>query len=175
VLALLVIIKVARELIGAGLQQLIFGVIALLELNGHVPLVMLWALLFFAVFLEIPKLRDEILNVNCLYIGRPQIFQVFSLLPQVVLEDSPLWEVVLVQRLELLFGLDFGVETPHLSVEYLLSHLLDVFFELLNLMAVELVNILKSLIQTDGMFSLNKILKVVVQSSVELHGKYLLL
>jgi hypothetical protein len=82
---------------------------------------------------------------------------------------------VLVKRLKFLFGLDFGVETPHLPVEYLLSHLLNVFFELLNLMAVELVNILKSLIQTDCMFSLNKILKVVVQSSVELHGKYLLL
>lgn len=82
---------------------------------------------------------------------------------------------MLVQRLKFLFGLDFGVETPHLPVEYLLSHLLNVFFELLNLMAVELVNILKSLIQTDGMFSLNNILKVVVQSSVELHGKYLLL
>lgn len=82
---------------------------------------------------------------------------------------------MLVQRLKFLFGLDFGVETPHLPVKYLLSHLLNVFFELLNLMAVELVNILKSLIKTDGMFSLNKILKVVVQSSVELHGKYLLL
>lgn len=82
---------------------------------------------------------------------------------------------MLVKRLEFLFGLDFGVETPHLPVEYLLSHLLNVFFELLNLMAVELVNILKSLIQTDCMFSLNNILKVVVQSSVELHGKYLLL
>ena len=82
---------------------------------------------------------------------------------------------MMVECLEFLLGLYFGVETPHLPIEYLLSHLLNVFFELLKLMAVELVNILKTLIQSDYMLSLNHILKIFIQCFVELHCEYLLL
>ena len=42
-------------------------------------------------------------------------------------------------------------------------------------MAVELVNILKTLIQIDNMLPLNYIVKILIQSFEELHCEYLLL
>ena len=81
VLALLVIIEVARELVCPWLQQLIFGVITLLKLNGHISLILFGALLSNAFFLKVPKLGNEILYLDSLNDGRPQIFQVFSFLP----------------------------------------------------------------------------------------------
>ena len=82
---------------------------------------------------------------------------------------------MMVKCLEFLLSLYFGVETPHLPIEYLLSHMLNAFFELLKLMAVELVNILKTLIQIDDMLPLNYIVKILIQSFEELHCEYLLL
>ena len=169
------IVEVARKFVSPRLQQLIFGVITLLEFNGHISLILFGALLFYVLLLKIPKFINKILYLDSLYNGRPQIFQIFSLLPQVVLKYSLQREIMVVQCLEFLLGLNFSVKTPHLTVKNFLSHLLNVFFELLKLMAVELVNILKTLIQLDDMLSLNHILKIFIQYFVELHCEYLLL
>ena len=96
VLAFLIIVEVAREFVSPRLQQLIFGVIALLKFNWHISLILFGALLFYILFLKIPKLRNEILYLCSLNNGRPKIFQIFSLFPKIILKYSPLRKIMVV-------------------------------------------------------------------------------